>query len=52
MNFLVAVGFALIVVGVIVSLAVSSASGYAVMILGWVVLMVDWQRQRGVSRTP
>ncbi len=44
-NPLVAVGFALIVLGVVGTFALDSQIGYAVIISGWVVLMIDWQRQ-------
>ncbi len=50
-NPLVTIGFGLIVLGVVGTFAVDSTVGYAVVILGWLVLMVDWQRQRSVSRS-
>ncbi|MDQ3241036.1 MAG: hypothetical protein M3Q43_06545 [Actinomycetota bacterium] len=52
MSPLIAVGFGLIIIGAVGSFAVDSQIGYAVIISGWLVLMVDWQRQTSRWRQP
>ena len=49
-NPLIAIGFVLIILGVVGSLAIDSQIGYAGIISGWLVLMIDWQRQNSRRR--